>query len=97
MDPSAIAIIFILIMIVGIVMRAAAGTAAVGLRQQFSGMGTLRGRSRAEIEAVVGPPNSVSGLPGGKQLLQWQRPGYHIALRFDGDVCDGVTHEHSAR
>jgi hypothetical protein len=69
-----------------------------GMARRFSAMGTLAGRTRAEIEAVVGPPQSFSSLGPGQQLLQWQHidagGGYHIALVFDDHgVCGGVTHE----
>lgn len=63
------------------------------LAQRFRDAGTLSGRTKDEIVAFVGPPSSMSGLPNGKTLLQWMATGYHIALRFDGDICDGVTHE----
>ena len=71
-----------------------------GLAHRFSAMGTLAGRTRAEIESVVGPPQSWSGVGPGQQLLQWQHidaeSGYHIALVFDDNgVCGGVTHESS--
>lgn len=64
---------------------------------KFGALGTLTGRSAAEIIAAVGPPNTVSALPGGGQLLQWQSVGYHVALAFDAQgICMGVTFEHSA-
>lgn len=63
------------------------------LAQKFASAGTLAGKSKDEIVAIVGPPNSVSGLEGGKTLCQWMAAGYHIALRFDGEVCEGVTSE----
>ena len=43
--------------------------------------------------SVVGPPNSVSAAGNGKTLYQWLAAGYHIALLFDGETCEGVTHE----
>jgi hypothetical protein len=65
-----------------------------GLQRKFQSLGTLKGRTEAEIVAVVGPPTSRGALPNGKRLLQWQRPGYHVALGFEANgVCYGVTHE----
>jgi len=64
------------------------------LHAKFVGMGTLAGRTKDEIIAAVGAPTSVSGLPDGKTLLQWQATGCHMALRFAGDICEGITHEH---
>ena len=63
------------------------------LAQKFARAGTLAGKTKTEIIAQVGPPNSVSGLAGGKTLCQWMATGYHVALRFNGEMCEGVTHE----
>lgn len=63
------------------------------LQQKFIDLGTLSGRSKDEIVESVGAPNAFSSLADGKALLQWQKPGYHIALIFDGDICEGVSHE----
>jgi|ERR671926_1517645 hypothetical protein len=72
------------------------------LVQRFGRIGVIQGRTRAEIEEVVGPPNAVSAAAGGV-LLQWMETrgsiwtggeSYHVALLFDADgVCAGVTHE----
>ena len=65
------------------------------LRRKFVALGTLSGKSRREIEAAVGTPNSVSAMPNGL-LLQWMASGYHIALIFDNEgICQGVSHEHA--
>jgi hypothetical protein len=65
-----------------------------GLQGKFVKLGTLKGRTQSEIVASVGKPNSISAAAGGKRLVQWITPGYHIALLFDADgVCEGVTHE----
>lgn len=63
------------------------------MARKFAKLGTLSGKSKEEIIASVGQPSSFSALAEGKSLLQWQATGYHIALRFDGEVCEGVTHE----
>ena len=63
------------------------------LKQRFGSLGQLPGKTKEEIIAVVGPPNSISAAPGGKTLLQWMAPGYHVALLFEGDACLGITHE----
>lgn len=63
------------------------------LQGKFVGMGTLAGKSKEEIIAVVGMPNSISALPDGQVILQWMTTGYHIALIFNGEVCAGVSHE----
>jgi len=63
------------------------------LQENFRSLGTLTGKRKAEIIAKAGNPSSVSELPDGKILLQWMATGYHIALVFNGDICEGVSHE----
>jgi hypothetical protein len=65
------------------------------LQKKFGSLGQLPGKTREEIIAVVGPPNSVSAAGDGKTLLQWMAPGYHVALLFEGEACLGITHEFS--
>ncbi|WP_386066300.1 hypothetical protein ACFJIW_17405 [Tahibacter sp. UC22_41] len=81
------------IVVGGAISAALAGMQGESLAQKFAALGTLTGRSRQEIIDAVGPPNSVSAVGAGQTLLQWQVQGYHIALLFTGDRCDGVTHE----
>lgn len=53
-------------------------------------------RTVAEILKWLGAPNSRT-VRNDYFILQWQRPGYHIALRFGTDNrCTGI-HEWSAR
>lgn len=59
--------------------------------------------TRADAEAVLGPPNSISDAGGDTQLLQWidAKPlgGGHIAILFrrsDGRMVR-VTHQHFTR
>jgi hypothetical protein len=63
------------------------------LHVKFVKLGQLKGKSKAEIVAAVGLPNSVSAVANEKTVCQWLATGYHIALLFDGDICEGVTHE----
>ena len=65
------------------------------MAQKFKSLGTLSGKTRSEIEAVVGPPNAVSAVGNGKTLCQWMATGYHVALVFDGNTCEGISHESS--
>ena len=66
------------------------------LRHKFEEIGTLRGKSFNTIVAIVGPPSARSATGNGKTLYQWMATGYHIALLFDGDICEGITHEFAA-
>lgn len=92
-------------LLVTLAVLAVGGVAAMfnlhGLKSKFANLGTLSGRTKAEIIAAVGQPSSVSSTGDGKTLLQWQHVseagGYHIALLFDAhDICEGVTHESSS-
>lgn len=56
----------------------------------------VQGKTKSEIIAAIGNPNGITAQEGGKTLLQWMIPGYHVALLFDAnDICEGVTHEFS--
>lgn len=65
------------------------------MRSKFVSLGDMRGKHKNEILQVVGNPNSVSALVDG-ELLQWQATGYHIALLFQNNICQGICHEYSA-
>lgn len=67
------------------------------MARKFADLGQLAGKTKTEIIWAVGNPTSFSAMADGKSLLQWQETGYHIALLFSGEKCDGVTHEHLAR
>ena len=68
------------------------------LKRRFVALGTLKGKTRKEIERAVGPASQETPLPDGRTLLQWRATGYHIALVFDTrGRCDGVTHENGRR
>lgn len=82
------------------VQRAVASANVQSTRRKFAKLGTIAGRTKAEIIQAVGAPSSVSQIAGGKTLLQWQHVtqggAYHVALRFNAEgICEGVTHEHS--
>ena len=62
------------------------------LRKRFQHLGTLPGRSIAEVLQLVGQPSNRSRLPSGREILEWRRVGFHIALSFSHGVCDGVEH-----
>lgn len=80
--------------ILGGIITAAINAAKGGeLQSKFAGMGDLMGKSKAEILGIVGPPSAVSSIGDDLTLLQWQVEGYHVALRFRGELCEGVTHE----
>jgi hypothetical protein len=70
------------------------------LHDKFAAAGTLQGRTKDDIIALVGPASSFSGIAEGKFVLQWMKTSaagaYHITLRFGADgVCEGVTHEYN--
>jgi hypothetical protein len=63
------------------------------LQQKFFKLGDLREKTRTQIEVAVGKPNSWSSIGGNKVSCTWNTTRYHITLRFNGDVCEGVTSE----
>jgi len=59
-------------------------------------LGNLIGKPMDIVIQWLGTPNSRNHGPG-YILLQWQRPGYHIALNFAPDGrCLGITHQRAA-
>lgn len=76
------------------VIHALVRSGGYSLQAKFRRLGNMTGMHRDSIVKAVGLPNSASGLPDGKQLLQWMASGYHVCIRFTPDgVFDGITHE----
>lgn len=65
------------------------------LKSKFDRLGDPVGKTRGEIEAVVGSAGTTSLQAEGKVLLQWMATGFHIALLMKDDKCEAVTHRHS--
>lgn len=77
----------------GIITAAINAAKGSELQRKFSSFGVLAGKTKQEIIDAVGPPSAISSVGENMTLLQWQEQTYHIALRFNGDICEGVTHE----
>lgn len=60
------------------------------LRKRFDRLGVLTGRSLDEVIRFVGNPSHRSRRDAHQEILEWRRVGYHIALHFTDNVCDGV-------
>lgn len=66
------------------------------LHSKFIALGNMTGKTAQEIVAAVGRPTSVSNMANGCTLLQWQKPGCHMALLFDSDMrMLKITHEYA--
>ena len=81
------------ILVGGVISAAMQGVAGNDLAQQFAALGTLAGKTKQEIIAAVGAPTAISSIGPDTTLLQWQKANYHVALKFKGEICEGVTHE----
>jgi len=102
MDPFTFGVVFVgvplfLIIFVVALVR---GRPEQNLRKKFVALGNMRGKTKEEIVALVGPPNSISAQVQGKSLLQWMQTSstgaYHIGLLFDATgKVEKVTHEHA--
>ena len=60
------------------------------LQNRFKRLGALRGRSLNEIVKFAGQPSHRARLDSQREVLEWRRVGFHLALRFTDGVCDGV-------
>lgn len=60
------------------------------LQNRFKRLGRLRGRSVEEIVKFAGKPSHRGRLDASREVLEWRRVGFHIALRFTDGVCDGA-------
>ena len=77
------------------VLRRVRGEMALSWR--IRALGDVRGMLVAQVARWLGLPNSRS-WGHNYTLLQWQAPGYHIALKFGPDGrCTGITHQHMRR
>jgi hypothetical protein len=62
------------------------------LRNRFEKLGSLQGRGLDEIVRLAGKPSYRSRLAPNREVLEWRRVGFHIALSFTDGACDGVTY-----
>ncbi len=60
------------------------------LQNRFKRLGALRGRSLDEIVKFAGKPSHRGRLDAHREVLEWRRVGFHIALLFTDGVCEGV-------
>ncbi len=60
------------------------------LQNRFKRLGVLKGRSLEEVLKFVGKPSHRVWLDARREVLEWRRVGFHIALLFTDGVCDGV-------
>jgi Na+-translocating ferredoxin:NAD+ oxidoreductase RnfG subunit len=63
------------------------------LQNRFRQLGALKGRALDEVLKVAGKPSHRTKLGANRELLEWRRVGFHIALTFTDGVCDGVVYE----
>ena len=98
MDTAIVVVLLVIAGAVAIVVPYVFRAPGRALKRQFVALGSLKGKSRKEIERAVGPAAQETALPDGRTLLQWRATGYHIALIFGANGrCDGVTHENGRR
>ena len=62
------------------------------LRHRFQRLGSLQGRRLDEIVRLTSKPSHRSRLAPNREVLEWRRVGFHIALSFTDGACDGVTY-----
>ena len=66
------------------------------LKRLLQELKPVRGKTRADIVAQLGPPTLMSDMPRGRTLYQWKAIGFQIGLLFDGEICEALTQERDA-
>ena len=66
---------------------------AASLKNKFTSLGNLMGKTRAQIEGVVGAPDSWVAVDENKVNCTWRSSAYWLVLQFESDVCKGVVAE----
>jgi hypothetical protein len=67
------------------------------LYARFTALGDMTNKTAEEIIASVGRPTSITSMPSGQTLLQWQATGCHMALLFGADGrFVKITHQYAA-
>ena len=66
---------------------------ARAMKSKFSSLGTIAGKSREEIERVVGGPSSWAAIGDGRTSYSWHMQKYYVTLIFKDDICEGVSSE----
>ena len=62
------------------------------LQHRFRKLGALKGRSVDVVIKFAGKPSNRARMASNREVLEWRRVGFHIALSFTDGVCDGVDH-----
>lgn len=77
-------------LVISILLALVYAAKSVRLQNRFRRLGVLPGRSLQEIVKFAGEPSHRGRMAPNRELLEWRRVGFHIALTFTDDVCDGV-------
>ena len=87
--------LILLIVVVIFASLASAWAAAVrsrSLRRKFESLGMIPGRTMQEIIRHAGEPNMRHKLAAGREVLEWRRINFYVALTFTAEVCDSVEY-----
>ena len=63
------------------------------LRNRFEQMGVVKGRPIDEVIRLAGKPSHRGRIDEHRELLEWRRINFHIALTFTDGICDGVAYQ----
>jgi len=84
---------FVVGFVIYIFMAYAVRTPARELQRKFVQLGDLKGMTKEQLLKVVGQPSSITHAPDYHEVYQWILPGYHIAIVFKSNICQGISHE----
>ncbi len=85
--------VFIVVVIFASLATAWAGTVrSISLRRRFEALGVIPGRTMEEVIKHVGKPDRRHKIAAGRDILEWRRINFRVALAFTADVCDSVDY-----
>jgi len=74
----------------------AAAVRSATLRRKFEALGLIPGRTMQEIVRHVGEPHRRRKLTASREVLEWRRINFRVALVFTAEVCDSVEYDAGA-
>jgi hypothetical protein len=90
---TALITLVVVVLCVSVASAWAAAVRSAVLRRKFEALGVLPGRTLQEVLRHAGEPNHRRAMADGREVLEWRRINFRVALVFDGQVCASVAYD----